>query len=360
SYLDSIEYQDIQKSTIGEFGGIGIEIEIHPEYILIVRIIESSPAARTEMKKGDKIYLVNGESVANKTKVEARTMLSGPIGENIELTIEQANNKNRIIINVKREIIKTDSHEYQFIGPHFGLVKISSFHEDTVKSVTAAIEQLIKKSSHRKLKGLVLDLRNNPGGLLDAAIGIVDLFISKGTIVSTDTRDKAQRDSFKAHNFDILKGAPLVVLVNGASASGSEIVAGALQDHKRAVIVGERTFGKGSVQNIIMLEDQVTALKLTTSRYFTPLGRSIQARGITPDIKILASSKSKLVDEKKNISRELELQGHIENNTSKENLSDEYQALNAIITKSANTDIQLYTALSLLKGLSVLDDKRSK
>lgn len=351
-YLNNIEYQNMKKSLESEYGGLGLELEILEEYILITKPIENSPAEQSGVKKGDKIIAINGVAVQGKEESKKRRMLTGPVGETVELTILRNNIKDALSIVVKRDIIQLKSVSYRLISPTIGLLKISSFSDGTVKLATKAIEDMDKEGD---LQGLILDLRDNPGGLLDAAIGIVDLFITKGVIVSTDSRDKKIRDEYFAHDSDLIKGKPIVVLVNGLSASASEIVAGALQDYKRAVIVGEQTFGKGSVQNIIMLEDNLTALRLTTSQYFTPLDRSIQARGIVPDIEVKQQKITPFITKKEKVPSERELPGHIENKTTN-GKKIKNKILGTMI--SDIKDYQLYMALTVLKGLVVFDSRK--
>ncbi|MCK5725885.1 MAG: S41 family peptidase [Thiotrichaceae bacterium] len=354
SYLNEAEYKEIKGSLSGEFDGIGVEIDISikPSDILILNVIANSPAGRIGIKKNDKIISVNGEHIEGKTKDKAEAMLLGLVGEVVELAILRGDKKEPLILKLKREIIKTESVKYNLITSKLGFLKINSFQGDTKHAVSLAIDNMAKQSRFGKLQGIIIDLRDNPGGLLKAAVGVTDLFIKKGVIVSTDVRGKAKREEEIAHDFDVLDGASIVVLVNGSSASAAEIVTGALQDYQRAVIVGEKTFGKGSVQSVIELEDKKTALKITTSRYFTPKGRSIQARGIVPDIDIV---QNKVEAEKINTCfRGLKLQGHTRNEAKDKKRTKERAKLMIALNECVDQDSQLQAALILLKGLAVM------
>ena len=340
SFLDAKGYKDLQESTAGEFGGLGIEITKDVQGIRVVSPIDDTPAARAGVRAGDIIIKIDDKVSADRSLDENVKLMRGKPGTPITLTIARKGEIKPVVIHLVRAIIKIQSVKFKALDHNVGYIRISQFQGKTTADVAKALTQL---SRDKDLKGLVLDLRNNPGGLLNAAVGVSAAFLKDGVpVVSTKGRDKASERVFKASyqdyavgddTSDVLKGLPLliktvpiVVLVNGASASASEIVSGALQDHKRATLMGTRTFGKGSVQTIIPLPiktGETLGLKMTTARYYTPLGRSIQARGITPDI---------LVDDTPEGNypsfaiREADLSGHIDAETS-ETKSSEKDAL---------------------------------
>jgi carboxyl-terminal processing protease len=276
-------YKDMQVQTKGEFGGLGIEVTMENGVIKVVSPIDDTPASRAGIQSGDLIFALDGQPVQGLTLQEAVEKMRGKVGTSIKISIRRGS-KDPFDVSLTRETIKVRSVRYRLEGDDIGYIRVTSFTEQTTSGVLDAIEKL-KKEAGNKLKGYVLDLRNNPGGLLDQAIALSDAFLEKGEIVSVKARKSEDVQRWNAKPGDVTNGLPIVVLVNGGSASASEIVAGALQDHRRAIILGTRSFGKGSVQTIM----QVTgggAIRLTTALYFTPSGRSIQKEGIKPDIEV--------------------------------------------------------------------------
>jgi carboxyl-terminal processing protease len=283
SYMNPKVYKDMQVQTRGEFGGLGIEVTMENSVIKVVSPIDDTPASKAGIQSGDLIFALDGEPVQGMTLQEAVDKMRGKVGSPIKISLRRANVKEPIDITLTRETIKVKATRYRLEGD-VGYIRVTSFTEQATSGVLDAVEK-IKKEAGPKLKGYVLDLRNNPGGLLDQAISMVDAFVDKGEIVSVKARKAEDVQRWNAKPGDVANGLPIVVLMNGGSASASEIVAGALQDHHRAIILGTRSFGKGSVQTIM----QVTgggAIRLTTALYFTPSGRSIQKEGIKPDIEV--------------------------------------------------------------------------
>src|SRR5487761_494086 len=282
SYMNAKDFAEMQVQVQGEFGGLGIEVTMENGLVKVVSPIDGTPAAKAGLKPGDLIVAIDGQPISGMSLNDAVQKMRGPIGSEIKLIIRRGTQP-PFTVAVKRAVIKVQSVRSQLIDNDIGYIRISSFNEQADSGVHAAMKSLLDKS-HAKLSGIVLDLRNNPGGLLDQAVAVGNDFINQGEIVSTRGRhaDDAQRFDAKPGN-DISKGLPMVVLINGGSASASEIVAGALKDHRRAVLLGMRSFGKGSVQTIIQLPGH-GAMRLTTARYYTPSGRSIQLTGIEPDI----------------------------------------------------------------------------
>lgn len=283
SYMNPKTYKDMQVQTKGEFGGLGIEVTMENGVIKVVSPIDDTPASKAGILPGDLIFALDGEPVQGLTLQEAVEKMRGKVGTPIKISIRRAG-KDPFDVSLTRETIKVKSVRYRLEGGDIGYIRVTSFTEQSTSGVLDAVEKL-KKEAGNKLKGFILDLRNNPGGLLDQAIAMSDAFLDKGEIVSVKARKSEDVQRWNAKPGDVTGGLPIVVLVNGGSASASEIVAGALQDHKRAIILGTRTFGKGSVQTIM----QVTgggAIRLTTALYFTPSGRSIQKEGIKPDIEV--------------------------------------------------------------------------
>lgn len=284
SYLDEKEFGDMQVQTRGEFGGLGIEVTMDQGLVKVVSPIFDTPAYRAGVQSGDYITHLNDEAIIGLTLNEAVDKMRGKVGTPIKLTIRREGTAEPIILTLVRDIIKIESVKFEMIGNDIGYVRITTFNQNSDAGVKKAIaEFMAKKDNH--LSGIILDLRNNPGGLLDQAISVSDLFLDKGEIVSTRGRHAQDTERDNATPGDITNGLPIVVLINGGSASASEIVSGALQDHHRAIVVGTQSFGKGSVQTVIPLPGH-GAMRLTTARYYTPSGRSIQAKGIEPDIVI--------------------------------------------------------------------------
>lgn len=281
-YLDASEYRDIRISTTGSYTGIGIEIDEIDGKVLVITPIAGSPAARSGIRSGDQIVAVDGEALDSSNLQEIISRLRGHAGSKVEITVLR--DSEIIEHELRRQIIRMASVHSEFLAPAYGYVRVSQFSENTARELSRAVDDL-QDATGGMLNGLVLDLRNNPGGVLDAAVEVADLFLDAGVIVSADGRSLDSRFTRSAHRGDILDGAEIVVLVNSGSASASEIVAGALQDHNRGLIVGTETFGKGLVQTVVPLS-KGRAIKLTTSRYYTPSGDSIHEVGIAPDVYI--------------------------------------------------------------------------
>ncbi|HEX5317637.1 MAG TPA: S41 family peptidase [Stellaceae bacterium] len=286
NYLNAKNFDDMKVQTRGEFGGLGIEVSMENGLVKVVSPIDDTPAARAGLRPGDLITNLNGEAVQGLTLPEAVEKMRGPVNSDITLTIRREG-RDPFDVKLTRANIKIQSVRSHLQGGDVGYIRITSFNEQTDVGLNAAMKNL-KQQASNKLSGIILDLRNNPGGLLDQAVAVSDAFLDKGEIVSTRGRRAEDAQRYDARQGDIANGLPVVVLINGGSASASEIVAGALQDHHRAILVGTKSFGKGSVQTIIPLPGH-GAMRLTTARYYTPSGRSIQAKGIDPDIVIEAA-----------------------------------------------------------------------
>jgi carboxyl-terminal processing protease len=284
NYMNAKSFRDMQVQTRGEFGGLGIEVTQDGGYIKVISPIDDTPASRAGVKAGDLILALDGQTVQGLSLNDAVDKMRGPTNSKIKLTIKREGVDQPIELSMQREVIKIQVVKSHLEGGDVAYIRLTSFNEQTDSGLRKAF-QALKTQAGDKLKGIVLDLRNNPGGLLDQAVDVSDDFIDQGEIVSTRARHPEESQRWNAKNADITGGLPVVVLTNGGSASASEIVAGALQDHHRAVILGTRTFGKGSVQTVIPLPGN-GAMRLTTARYYTPSGRSIQGLGITPDIEV--------------------------------------------------------------------------
>ena len=347
AYLNEDDYRDLRVGTSGEFGGLGIEVGMENGFVKVISPIDDTPAQRAGVLAGDVIIRLDEKPVKGMTLDEAVKLMRGKPGTPLRLTIVREGQDKPIEITVVRDIIKTASIRHRMLEPGFAYVRVSQFQARTPEDMLTGIGAL-KRQAGGALKGLVLDLRNNPGGVLNAAVAISDAFLTAGTIVYTEGRVRDSQLKFKAAPDDVLEGAPIVVLVNGGSASASEIVAGALQDHKRAVIMGQQTFGKGSVQTIVPVNER-TAVKLTTARYFTPNGRSIQAEGIVPDIELDNVTLTRS-EEAGNRLKEADLAGHLSNPDDNGDApeSDEGEPDRSV------TDYALSEALNLLKGLAIL------
>jgi carboxyl-terminal processing protease len=285
SYLNQRSFRDMQTQTRGEFGGLGIEVTQEGGYIKVISPIDETPAARAGVKPGDFITHLNGTSVQGLTLQEAVEQMRGQRGTQIKLTIRRQGAERPLELTLTRDVIRPQVVRFRLEEGNLGYVRITSFNEQTEAGLRRALQQL-KQQAQGGLKGLVLDLRNNPGGLLDQAVQVTDDFLTQGEIVSTRARRQEDAQRWNAKPGDITDGLPIVVLINGGSASASEIVAGALQDHRRAVVLGVKSFGKGSVQTVMPIPGN-GAIRLTTARYYTPSGRSIQGTGIEPDIEVL-------------------------------------------------------------------------
>jgi carboxyl-terminal processing protease len=350
AYLDHEEFKELQVGTSGEFGGLGIEVGMEDGFVKVIAPIDDTPADRAGVKAGDLIIRLDDTPVKGLTLNDAVKIMRGKPGTILKLTIVREGVEQPIKIDIKRDVIQVKSVKSRLLEDGFGYVRISQFQSKTAENMVEAIDEL-KKQSGGTLKGMVLDLRNNPGGVLNGAVEVSDAFLKKGLIVYTEGRVNDSKLRFNATPDDILEDAPLIVLVNQGSASASEIVSGALQDHRRAIIVGTQTFGKGSVQTILPLSNG-TAVKLTTARYYTPAGRSIQAEGIVPDIE-LDQVRISAVEQSFEPVKEADLSGHLRNG--KEPATGKADSSGATPEEEplAQSDYQLYEALNLLKGLSL-------
>ena len=355
SYLDVDSFRDVRVETEGQFGGLGIEVTMENGFVKVVSPIEDTPAAAAGLEPGDLIIRLDEKAVKGMTLTDAVRLMRGKPGSDIVLTVVREGNPKPLTFKLTRAIIKIQSVKQRLLEPGYGYVRITQFQAGTTKALTVALKKL-EVQNKGPLKGLVLDLRNNPGGVLNGAVGVSDTFIDKGLIVYTEGRVPDSKLKFSATPGDAINGAPMVVLVNGGSASASEIVAGALQDHKRALIMGTKTFGKGSVQTIVPVSNGA-ALKLTTARYYTPDGRSIQAAGIVPDI-VTTEAKITRTDADSNRLREADLARHLENPNvvAPEHKSDAKPT--TAKKKSGDQDYQLQQALNLLKGIAIFQAKR--
>ncbi|HED18818.1 MAG TPA: S41 family peptidase [Gammaproteobacteria bacterium] len=352
AYLDQEQFKELQVGTTGQFGGLGIEVGMEDGFVKVIAPIDDTPAKRAGIEAGDLIIRLDDTPVKGLTLGEAVKIMRGKPGSVLKLTVVREGADQPLKIDIKRAIIKVKSVKARMLEDGFGYVRISQFQSKTAENMVDSVQKL-KKEAGGSLKGMVLDLRNNPGGVLNGAVAVSDAFLKKGLIVYTEGRVNDSKLRFNATPDDILDSAPLVVLVNRGSASASEIVSGALQDHRRAIIVGSQTFGKGSVQTILPLSNG-TAVKLTTARYYTPSGRSIQAEGIVPDIK-LDQVRVSAVERTFEPIKEADLSRHLINgNGKKEKKKTDKDAGKEKQEKPlAQTDYQLYEALNLLKGLSI-------
>jgi len=349
SYLDQEQFKELQVGTSGEFGGLGIEVGMEDGFVKVIAPIDDTPAQRAGVEAGDLIIRLDDTPVKGLTLNDAVKIMRGKPGTVLRLTVVREGVDQPLKIDIKRAIIKVKSVKSRMLEDGFAYVRISQFQSKTAENMVDAIEALNKEAGG-PLKGMVLDLRNNPGGVLNGAVAVSDAFLKKGLIVYTEGRVSDSKLRFNATPDDILNSAPLVVLVNQGSASASEIVSGALQDHHRAIVVGTQTFGKGSVQTILPLSNG-TAVKLTTARYYTPSGRSIQAEGIKPDIEldqVRVSAVERSIDPVK----EADLSGHLSNGNGKK-AKKSAEEEDAAEESLAEKDYQLYEALNLLKGLAI-------
>ena len=356
TYLVPDDYQELQAGTSGEFGGLGIEVGMEDGFVKVIAPIDDTPAQRAGVEAGDLVIRLDDTPVKGMSLPEAVKLMRGEPGTDIVLTIVREGVDRPIRITITRDVIHVTSVRSRSLEPGYGYVRISQFQLRTGESLREEVGKLREEAGDDDgLKGVVLDLRNNPGGVLNAAVSVSDAFLDEGIIVYTDGRMNDAKLTFNAKGSDILDGIPLVVLVNAGSASASEIVAGALQDHGRAVIMGEKTFGKGSVQTILPLENG-SALKLTTARYYTPSGSSIQARGIVPDIPLDRVRVSR-IDIGQGV-QESDLARHLES----EGEEDDFEAARQTQQEArelplAQRDFALYEALNLLKGLHILNNR---
>ncbi len=350
SYLDPQGYKDVRIGTEGQFGGLGIEVTMENGFVKVISPIEDTPAARAGIQPGDLIVRLDDDAVKGLTLSQAVKLMRGKPGSNITLTVVREGEGKPLKITITRAIIKIRSVKSRMLEPGYGYIRITQFQANTTKNMKAALNKL-QKGNGGKLKGVVLDLRNNPGGVLNAAVSVSDAFLDKGIIVYTEGRVADSKLTFEAQPDELLQGAPLVVLVNGGSASASEIVAGALQDNGRAIIMGTKTFGKGSVQTIMPMSNGA-ALKLTTARYYTPSGRSIQATGIEPDIVTEQAKLTKSGNDQDRL-KEANLAGHLQNGESEESEKKNPDEEKVSKPSVSADDFQLTEALNLLKGITI-------
>lgn len=359
AYLSSDDYDSLQENTEGQFGGLGIEVGEENGYIKVITPIDDSPAARAGVMPGDLIVEINGRPVREMLVNDAVELLRGEPGSAVRVTLMRENEVEPIDLTLTREIISAISVRHRTLEPGYGYIRIAQFRVNTGQEVVRVLEQL-KAENDGQLRGLVLDLRNNPGGVLQASVEVADAFLTSGQIVYTDGRFADSDGNFYATPSDPSEGVPMIVLINTGSASAAEIVAGAMQDHGRAVIMGTRSFGKGSVQSVLPLNNQ-RALKLTTSLYFTPDGRSIQAQGIEPDIVVDEALVTRRMP-RRGVYSERDLEGHLP--ASVEN----GETGNTIDTRTPITsseqiivsDYQLNEALTLLKGWHIMESGRQR
>lgn len=352
SYLDEEQFRELQIGTSGEFGGLGIEVGMENGFVKVIAPIDDTPADRAGVQAGDLIIKLDEKSVKGLTLEEAVKLMRGKTGTDIDLTIVREGEDAPVIVTLTRDVIRVRSVRNRVLEPGYGYVRISNFQSKTTRSVLDALDSLRKKNEG-ELKGLVLDLRNNPGGVLTGAVGVSDVFLKdKKLIVYTEGRVHDSELKYNASTGDTLKGAPLVVLINQGSASASEIVAGAMQDHERATIIGTTSFGKGSLQTILPLNDN-TALKLTTARYYTPAGRSIQSEGIVPDVLLKVEGETEEEASALRIMSEADLDGHLENENSEGRVKREPTSVVTIPKRSEDdaNDYALDEALKILKGM---------
>ena len=344
SYMDAKSFRDMQIQTRGEFGGLGIEVTMEDGLIKVVSPIDETPAAKAGILANDIISHIDDEPVQGLTLNQAVDKMRGPVNTKIKLKVIRKGQDKAIDMSLTREVIRVRSARWHLEGDDVIYVKLSQFNEQTTDGLKKALTELGAQTGD-KLKGVVLDLRNNPGGLLDQAISVSDTFLEKGEIVSTRGRNAEETQRFNARPGDLAKGKPVIVLVNGGAASASEIVAGALQDHKRATIMGTRSFGKGSVQTIIPLGSGNGALRLTTARYFTPSGRSIQAKGIVPEI-VIEQDVPEELKARTDTRGEASLRGHLKAE------GDEQTGSQAYIPPDPKDDKALHAALDLIRGIT--------
>jgi carboxyl-terminal processing protease len=348
SYLDPKNFRDMQIQTRGEFGGLGIEVTMEDGLVKVVAPIDDTPAAKAGVRAGDIITHLDDDPVQGLTLNQAVDKMRGPVNTKINLKVMRKGLDKPLDIAITRDIIRVRSVRWK-VEDDVGYVRITQFNDQTTEGLKKAIKEITEQVPSDKLKGFVLDLRNNPGGLLDQAISVSDAFLERGEIVSTRGRDPEETQRFSAHAGDLVRGKPVIVLINGGSASASEIVAGALQDHKRATLLGTRSFGKGSVQTIIPLGPGNGALRLTTARYYTPAGRSIQAKGIVPDIEVLQEVPEEVAARASGETKgEASLRGHL-----KAGEGEEQGGSQSYVPTDAEKDKALSEAYKLLRGTSV-------
>jgi carboxyl-terminal processing protease len=345
-YMNEQAWREMQETTHGEFGGLGIEVTMEDGLVKVVSPIDDTPAAKAGILSGDLIAYIDDEAVQGLTLEQAVNRMKGPINTKTRLKIIRKGTEQPIDVSLVREVIRVRPVTYHTDGGDIGYIRISSFNEQTTEGLKKAIGDISKQIPPEKLAGYIVDLRNNPGGLLDEAVSVSSAFMARGEVVSTRGRTPEETQRFSAHGGDLTKGKPLVVLINGGSASASEIVAGALHDHKRATLIGSRSFGKGSVQTIIPLGAGNGALALTTARYFTPSGHSIQAKGVTPDIEVLQEVPDELKG-RADTKGEASMRGHLSAEGAEQTGSQAY------VPPVEKDDKALAAAFNQLRGVTV-------
>ncbi|MGA9090969.1 MAG: S41 family peptidase, partial [Bradyrhizobium sp.] len=345
-YMNDSAWHEMQETTRGEFGGLGIEVTMEDGLVKVVAPIDDTPAAKAGMMSGDLISRIDDEAVQGLTLEQAVKKMKGPINTTTRLTVLRKGAESPINLTIEREIIRVRPVKYHTDGGNIGYIRISSFNEQTTDELKKAIADILKQIPSASLDGYVVDLRNNPGGLLEQAVSVSSAFLARGEVVSTRGRRPEETQRFTARGGDLTKGKPLVVLINGGSASASEIVAGALHDHKRATLIGTRSFGKGSVQTVIPLGAGNGALALTTARYFTPSGKSIQAKGISPDIEVLQDVPPELKG-RADTKGEASMRGHLSAEGTEQTGSQAY------VPPVEKDDKALAAAYKLLRGVTV-------
>ena len=354
TYLAPKDYEELEESTSGEFGGLGIEVGMENGFVKVISPIDDTPAQKAGVQAGDLIIKLDEKPVKGMSLEEAVNLMRGKPGTVLTLTIMREGESAPIEIDVTRDVIKVTSVKSRMIDNGYGYVRVTQFQAETGRQFLKALSDLEDEHGN-DLDGLIIDLRNNPGGVLQAAVETADALLDEGLIVYTEGRIQSSRLRFSAKPGDVMAGTPIVVLINGGSASASEILAGALQDHERAVVMGTQSFGKGSVQTVIPV-DETHAIKMTTARYFTPDGRSIQATGIKPDIEVRPAELKEL--DSRPFFTEADLSGHLEGENEEEARKAREQAAEAQAS-AADRDYQLRSALNLLKGLHILNRKNN-
>ncbi|MVT51419.1 PDZ domain-containing protein [Bradyrhizobium yuanmingense] len=344
-YMNAKAWTEMQETTSGEFGGLGIEVTMEDGLVKVVSPIDDTPASKAGIMSGDLIGKIDGEAVQGMTLEQAVNKMKGPVDTKTKLTIIRKGADAPLEVAIKREIIHVRPVRFRVENGDIGYIRITSFNEQTADGLKKAIASVSKQVPPEKLAGYVVDLRNNPGGLLDQAVSVSSAFLQRGEVVSTRGRSPEETQRFTAHGGDLTKGKPIVVLINGGSASASEIVAGALHDHKRATLIGTRSFGKGSVQTIIPLGSGNGALALTTARYYTPSGRSIQAQGIAPDIEILQDVPPELKGRMDTMA-ESQMRGHLSADGTEQTGSQSY------VPPEEKDDKALHAAYDFLHGVT--------
>jgi carboxyl-terminal processing protease len=345
-YMNEKAWRDMQETTTGEFGGLGIEVTMEDGLVKVVAPMDDTPAAKAGIMSGDLITGIDDAAVQGLTLEQAVAKMKGPINTKTRLKIMRKGAEQPIEVSIVREVIRVRPVRYRTDGGDIGYIRITTFNEQTTEGLKKAIRDISSQIPSEKLAGYVVDLRNNPGGLLDQAVSVSSAFMARGEVVSTRGRTQEETQRFTARAGDLIKGKPLVVLINGGSASASEIVAGALHDHKRATLIGTRSFGKGSVQTIIPLGPGKGAMALTTARYFTPSGRSIQARGVAPDIEVLQDVPDEL-KARADTKGEASIRGHLSAEGAEQTGSQSY------VPPAEKDDKALGAAYNLLRGVTV-------